>query len=181
MSKGDVTMGLRTSLLGCLTLAVTATLGCSRSSDTPQTAGAAAGGQTQSQTPVDTCAILSQDQIAGAVGNAVLAGQAAGAGSCSWSTEKRGDVTVLLIVHQKGSIREPILCEDVRKRGGSERVEGLDVATWKVSSTLGLFNSGEFEACGPKGFLSLQLNAERDEATLKKATLALVQLVLRRI
>ena len=109
----------------------------------------------------------------------MLAGQFVGAGSCSWDTEKRGDVSVLLIVHQKGSIREPILCEELRKGGGGERVEGLDVATWKVSSTLGLFNSGEFEACGPKGFLSLQLNGERDEATLKKATLALVQLVLR--
>ena len=174
-------MGRRTSLPGCVILAVmAATLACSRS-ETPQTGGGATSSPASSSRPADTCAILSQDQIAGAVGNAVLAGQPAGAGSCSWGTEKRGDVSVLLIVHQKGSIREPILCEDLRKSGGTERVEGLDAATWKVSSTLGLFNSGEFEACSPKGFLSLQLNGERDEATLKKATLALVQLVLRRI
>jgi hypothetical protein len=174
-------MGLRTSLLGCATLAFTAAmLGCS-SSEAPQSAGGAASGPTSSSTPANTCAILSQDQIAGAVGNPVLPGQAAGAGSCSWKTEKRGDVTVLLIFHEKGNIREPILCEELRKGGGGERVEGLDVANWKFSSTLGLFNSGEFEACGPKGFLSLQLNAERDEATLKKATLALVQLVLKRV
>jgi hypothetical protein len=42
-------------------------------------------------------------------------------------------------------------------------------------------NSGEFEGCGPNGYLSLQLNGERDGATLKKATLALVQLVQQRI
>ncbi len=173
-------MGLRTPFLGCATLAFTAAmLGCS-SSEAPQTAGGATGGPASMSTPADTCAILSQEQIAGAVGNAVLAGQVAGAGSCSWDTEKRGDVSVLLIFHRKGSIREPILCEELRKNGGGERVEGFDIATWKVSSTLGLFNSGEFQACGPKGFLSLQLNGERDEATLKKAALALVQLVLRR-
>lgn len=174
-------MGLRTSFGACATLAFTAaTLSCS-SSEAPQTAGGSTAGPASSSTPANTCAILSQDQIAGAVGNAVLAGQAVGAGSCSWDTEKRGDVSVLLIVHLKGSIREPILCEEVRKGGGGEPVEGLDVARWKVSSALGLFNSGEFEACGSKGFLSLQVNGERDEATLKKATLALVQLVLRRI
>jgi hypothetical protein len=174
-------MGLRAFLLGCATLAFTAaTLGCS-SSEAPQTAGGATGGPASSAPPASTCEILSQDQIASAVGNAVLAGQSVGAGSCSWDTEKRGDVSVLLIVHRKGSIREPILCDELRKGGGGERVEGLDVAKWKFGSALGLFNSGEFEACGPKGFLSLQLNAERDEATLKKATLALVQLVLRRV
>lgn len=174
-------MGLRTSLLGCAILAFTAaTAGCS-SSDTAETAGSAAGGAASSSTPAETCALLSLDQIAAAVSNAVLAGQAVGAGSCSWDTEKPSDVSVLVIVHRKGSIREPILCEELRKDGGGEKVEGLDVANWKFSNTLGLFNSGEFEACGPKGFLSLQLNGERDEVTLKKATLALVQLVLRRI
>jgi hypothetical protein len=34
---------------------------------------------------------------------------------------------------------------------------------------------------GPKGSLSSQLNWERDETTLEKPSLALVQLVLRRI
>lgn len=104
------------------------------------------------------------------------------AGDCSWNTENPDDVSVLLIVQRKGSIREPYLCEDLRKSGGSgERVEGLDVASWKFSSTTGLFNSGEFEACGPKGFLSLQLNGKRDEATLKQATLAIVRQVLQRL
>jgi hypothetical protein len=174
-------MGLRASRPGCTALALTAILlGCS-GSEAPQTEAGATSASTSSSTPADTCAILTQDQIAAAAGNAVLAGQAVGAGSCSWDTEKPSDVSVLLIVHRKGSIREPILCDEMRKGQGNERVEGLDVATWKFSNTLGLFNSGEFEACGSKGFLSLQLDGERDEATLKKATLALVQLVLSRI
>jgi hypothetical protein len=175
-------MPFRVSLLAGATLVLAAvSAGCS-SSEGPQSAGSATDGSTPAASPsADTCAILSQDQVAGAVGNPVLPGQAVGAGSCSWETEKRGDVSVLLIVHRKDSLRAPILCEAMRKGEGSERVEGLDAATWRVSNTLGLFNSGEFEGCGPKGFLSLQLNGERDEAALKKGTLALVQQILGRI
>jgi hypothetical protein len=169
---------------GLLTLGM---LSCS-SAEAPEKEGESSAASTESSPrsssspgPVATCAILTPDQIASAVGNPVLPGQGAGAGSCSWDTEKSGDVSVLLIVHQKGNIREPILCDELRKGGGSENVEGLDIAKWKFGSTLGLFNSGEFEGCGSKGFLSLQLNGERDEPTLKKATLAIVQLVLKRL
>ena len=88
---------------------------------------------------------------------------------------------MLLIVHRKGETREPYLCDDLRKSGGNERIEGLEVATWKFSNTVELFNSGEFEACGPKGFLSLQLNGERDEAKIKQATLTIVHHVLQRL
>jgi hypothetical protein len=43
---------------------------------------------------------------------------------------------------------------------------------------MGLFNSAELETCGPAGYISLTLNSERDEATLKAATLALFAGVL---
>lgn len=131
----------------------------------------------------DTCALVSQNEIANAVGNPVVKGQPFnGAADCKWETENPDHVSVLLIVHRAGSIREPILCDALRKGGGrGERLEGLDVATWKFSNTLGLFNSSEFEACGPKAFLSLQLNGKRDEAALKQATLAITRIVLPRL
>jgi len=160
------------------------TVGCGGSTAPQQTSGGATTNTPPAATAsgtADTCALLTQNEIAAAVGNPVLKAQSVGAGSCSWDNENPDHVSVLLIVHRVGSIREPYLCADLRKSGGSgERIEGFDVATWKFSSTIGLFNSGELEACGTKGFLSLQLNGKRDEASLKQATLAIVRQVLQR-
>jgi hypothetical protein len=164
-----------------IVLMIAAPIGCSGSAppDAKQTGQSAEVARASEST--DPCALISQSDLAAAVGNAVIKGEHQGAGTCKWGTENRDDVSVLLIAHKKGETREPYLCDDLRKSGGNERIEGLEVATWKFSNTLGLFNSGEFEACGPKGFVSLQLNGKRDEAKIKQATLAIVQHVLRRL
>ncbi len=155
-------------------------VGCSRSS--PQAAAegaksaatAAAGGLGTA----DPCALVSQRDVAAAVGNAVEKGQNQGGGTCKWDTPNTEDVSVLLIVHGKGDTSEPYLCGALRKNGGNERMEGLDVATWKFS-TMGIFNSGDFEGCGPKGYLTLQLSGKRDDAQLKKATFAIAGEILK--
>ena len=76
----------------------------------------------------------------------------------------------------------PCLCPELRKGGGGgQRVEGLgDTAVWKYASS-SLFNSGDLQACGPKGFLSLSLNGKRDEASLKPAALAIARHVFQRL
>jgi hypothetical protein len=168
-------LGLGTLLLVAVAIGCSGSDAPKQTTDTAQSTSAApSGGST-----ADTCGLVSQSEVTGAVGNPVLKGRPfTGSADCQWETEKPESVSVLLIVHKKGSLREPILCEELRKGSGSgERVEGLDVATWKFSNTLGLFNSGEFQACGPKAFLSLQLNGKRDEASLKQATLAIVRQV----
>jgi hypothetical protein len=162
-----------------IVLMIAAPIGCSRTAP-PDARQTGQGADVAAPASTDPCALISQSDLAAAVGNPVIKGEHQGAGTCKWATENRADISVLLIVHRKGETREPYLCDDLRKRGGNERIEGLEVATWKFENTLGLFNSGEFEGCGPKGFLSLQLNGEKDEAKVKQATLAIVRHVLQR-
>lgn len=109
-------------------------------------------------------------------------------GSRREGTYKRGVVehqqiliSALLIISHKGPMREPYLCDGLRKAGGNERVEGFDVATWKFSNAMAFFNTGDFEGCGPKGFVSLTLNGQGDEARLKQATLAIVRRVVQKM
>lgn len=133
---------------------------------------------------VDPCAVLSQSEVADAVGNPVLPGERQpGPAVCNWDTPERGQITVLLIWQPPGSLREPILCGEMRAGrevgGGGERLEGVaEVALWRFGTVFGLFNSGELETCGPKGYISLQLNGERDEATIKEAALRILQMVV---
>jgi len=163
-----------------------AATGCGGANAPPEagkgTAGAA-GGPARTGT-ADACALLSQSEIAEAVGNPVLKGQPfAGPEVCKWDTENPDHVSVLLTVRLKGSTREPYLCDELRKGGGGgERVEGLgDIAVWKFSSAARLFNSGDLETCGGKGFLSLSLNGKRDEPALKQAVLAIARKALERL
>lgn len=153
-------------------LLATLSFGCSRSAPGDATSSSEPAGQTQAS--LDPCALISQSDLEAAVGNKVSKGSREGAGTCDWDTENPADVSVLLIAHRKGDLREPYLCDDLRKTGGNETVEGLDVAIWKFSGNA-FFNSGNFDGCGPKGFLSLQVSGKRDEAHLKQATLALVR------
>jgi hypothetical protein len=103
----------------------------------------------------------------------------AGPEVCQWDTENPDHVSVLLTVRPKGSVREETLCSDLRQSGGEgERLSGLgDVAVWKFSSG-SLFNSGDLEACGPRGFVSISLNGKADEPKLKEAALVLVGQVM---
>ncbi len=163
-----------------LVVSTAAAIGCSQS--TPRQASqsaTAAAVKTATSNSVDRCALISQGEVAAAVGNAVEKGEPQIGGACKWSAATSEDVDVLLIAHAKGNTFETSLCEGVRKNGGNEKVEGLDVATWKFSKIVGPINSGELEGCGPKGFLSLQLNGKRDEAPLKKATLIIADRVLK--
>ena len=127
------------------------------------------------------CDLISQSEVAAAVGNPVLKGVQDGTSTCKWDTEKKEETSALLIISRKGSTREPYLCDGLRKQGGNEQVEGLDVATWKFSNAMRFFNSGDFEGCGPKGFVSLSLNGQPGEPELKKATLAIVRQVVQRM
>jgi hypothetical protein len=170
------------SALGVVVVgSLTATLvGCSRAESPRSEERATSSAASATSGSVDPCALMSQGDVAAAVGNPVAEGQHQGAGTCKWESVNRDDVGVLLIAHRKGEIREPYLCEPLLKDGGNERVEGLEVAKWDFSNTMGFFNTGEFEGCGPKGYISLQLNGRRDEARLKQATLAIVKQVLAR-
>ena len=153
------------------------------SSGSPQAQATTAPGQQGSRT-IDACALLSQAEIAAIVGNPVNAGeQYAGPEVCRWDTEKPEQVSVLLTVRAAGSVREQVLCPDLRAgKGSGAPLSGLgDVAYWEFSSALSLFNSGDLEMCGPKGFLSLSLNGQRAEPALKEATLAIARKVLGRL
>jgi hypothetical protein len=133
-----------------------------------------------SDTSGDACAALSQSEIEEAVGNPVLAGAPfAGPEVCDWDTENPDHVSVLLTVRPKGSTREEILCAGLRSSGGEgESLSGIgDVAFWKFSVGT-MFNSGDLEACGPRGFVSISLNGKTDEAKLKQAAVALVGRVI---
>jgi hypothetical protein len=122
------------------------------------------------------CALLSETEISEIMGAPVPVGvEFAGPEVCRWSNDEPPITSVLLMVRSAGTIREQVLCGDLRQGlGEGEPLDGLtDVALWRFSSTLGLFNSAELETCGPPGYVSLTLNSEQDEATLKAATLAL--------
>ena len=138
--------------------------------------GAAAAG------PVDACALLKEEEVSQIVGNAVGKGEHfAGSEVCKWNAEAP-NTTVLLTVRPAGSIRERALCPDLGKSGEGQRLDGIaDVAIWKFSNTIGLFNSGDLEACGKKGYVSLSLNGRQDEAKLKEATTAIARKVLQKL
>ncbi len=160
-----------------LALAVT---GCGGSeAPQPATENAKAAAATTGGS-ADACAMLSQDQVSGAVGNAVQPGEPfAGPEVCRWDTADPAQVSVLLTVRLPGSIREQALCRGLRDSGGKAPgfEEIADVSTWKFSS-MSLFNSGDFEGCGPKGFVSLSLSGKRDEGQLKQSTLTILRAVL---
>ena len=133
---------------------------------------------------VDACSLLTAKEIVDVVGNTVAEGKPfAGPEVCTWRTEDPTKVDVLLTVRAAGSIREQTLCADLRKAGSNaQRVDSLgDVSVWKFSREGPMFNSGDLEVCGPKGYLNLTLQGKRDEPTLKSATTALAQKVLERL
>jgi hypothetical protein len=132
-------------------------------------------------TQATACVLLSEIEISEIMGNSVPAGvEFAGPEVCRWSNDEPPITSVLLTVRPASSLREQVLCGDLRQGlGEGEPLDGLtDVALWRFSSSLGLFNSAELETCGPPGYVSLTLNSEQDEATLKAATLALFGRVL---
>jgi hypothetical protein len=137
------------------------------------------------QGAIDACKLLSEAEIAAAVGNPVEKGEyyAAGTEVCRWDTEEPDHVSVLLTVRGLGSDREKILCADLRgKAGSAQQISGVgEVATWEFSSMGTLFNSGDIESCGAKGFISLSLNGKADEATLKQAALTIIGKVMSRL
>ena len=169
------------SCVVALAVVIASTPGCSRSAAPPANETARQTAAPPSENSATACDLISDSDIAAAVGNPVLKGAPDGTGTCKWDTEKKEDTSALLIISRKGSLREPYLCDGLRKTGGTERVEGLDVATWKFSNAMKFFNSGDFEACGPKGFVSLSLNGKGDETHLKQATLAIVRQVVQRM
>jgi hypothetical protein len=149
---------------------------CSRSSSEGAVAPAAGGARTSSG-PVDACALLPASEVAAIVGNLVEPGQQfAGVEVCKWDAEP-GRVTALLTVRRAGSDREKILCAELGKgaEAGQRVTELGNVATWKFSNTMGLFNSGELESCGDKGYVSVTLNGKQDEAKLKDASVAIAR------
>lgn len=134
-----------------------------------------AAAEPAAETTADACSALSRSEIEQAVGNPVMEGAPdPGPEVCKWDTENPDHVSVLLIVRPKGSIREETLCADLRESGGGgERLSGLgDVAVWKFSAVGTMFNSGDLEACGAKGFVSVSLNGKADEPKLKQAAVS---------
>jgi hypothetical protein len=130
--------------------------------------------------PSDACKALSRSDIEQAVGNPVLEGEhEASSEVCDWETEDPDDTGVMLVLRPKGGIHEQTLCADLPNSTEGERIPGLgDVAVWKFSAMGSLFNSGDLEACGARGFVSISINGNGDEAKLKEAATTLVRKVL---
>jgi hypothetical protein len=151
---------------------------CSRSSSAgAPDPGAGAAPARAASGPVDACALLPTSEIAAIVGNAVEQGQPfAGVEVCKWDAEP-GRVTALLTVRRAGSDREKVLCAELGKGvDAGQRITELGrVATWTFSNTMGLFNSGELESCGDKGYVSVTLNGKQDEAKLKEGSVAIAR------
>jgi hypothetical protein len=157
---------------------------CGGAKTSQAAAGARSAGAAQpaeAATTSNTCSLLTDKEIEQTVGNPVLKGQPyMDNATCKWDTEKREDTTVLLMVHRTDSLQAPILCKELRTTGGTgDRVQGLDVGSWKFEDHH-FFKTGDFEGCGPKGFLSLQLNGAGNEESLKRATLTLAGKVAQR-
>jgi hypothetical protein len=152
--------------------------GCSggnaASDGAPETATAQAGGG-----PADACRLLTPAEVASIVGNAVEPGAAfAGPEVCKWDAPA-GNTTVLLTVRPKNSTRETYLCQELRKSAEARRIDGLgDAAVWTFSNTMGLFNSGELETCGDKGYVAVSVDGKADQPTLRAAAEAIVRKVL---
>ncbi len=149
---------------------------CSRSSG-EAAVDPAAGRARASSGPVNACALLPASEIGTIVGNPVEPGQPfAGVEVCKWDAEP-GRVTALLTVRRRGSDREKVLCAELGKsaEAGQRLTELGNVATWKFSNTMGLFNTGELESCGDKGYVSVTLNGKQDETKLKDASVAIAR------
>jgi hypothetical protein len=131
----------------------------------------------------DACRLLSTADVAAAVGNPVLDGTPdAGPEVCKWDTENPDHVSVLLIARLKGSAREQALCAEVRRVASAGKgLSGLgEAATWKFSRVGTMFNSGDLEVCDAKGYLSLGLNGQQDEAALQQAASTLARAIVSR-
>jgi hypothetical protein len=167
-----------------VSLFVTIAVACGGSSAERSASPGEESAEPAAETDGDACAALLQNEIERVVGNPVLKGEPyAGPEVCQWDTENPDHVSVLLTIRAKGSIREETLCSDLRQAGGDgERLSGLsglgEVAVWKFSAVGSMFNSGDLEACGPRGFVSISLNGKADEPKLKEAAVVLVGTVM---
>jgi len=169
--------------VACATLIAALLSGCGGQRSKPQYANTSDSPAKETRS-ADACSLLTEREVAQVVGNAVDKGRTfASLEDCKWDTEDPSNVDVLLIAHAAGSIREQVLCADLGKADNSgQRVAGLgNIAVWKFSKEGSLFNSGNLEICGPKGFLSLTLQGKRDEPTLKNAAINLATKVIERL
>jgi hypothetical protein len=132
----------------------------------------------------DACALLSAAEIAEVVGNPVGPGEhQAGPEVCRWARAQADDVSVLLTVRLRGSEREQLQCGLLRQGGDFDRPipDRGDVALWRFSDTASVFNSGDLETCGPKGYVGLSLGGVRDIRSLQEAAQVLQAMVVERI
>ncbi len=169
----------RLMLIACLAAA-----GCGGSSDSPPAAsGGPAAAPAAGSRNVDACRLLTQEEIAAALGNTVTAGRPeAGLEVCDWDSESPTDADLLLMVRPKGSQREQVLCADVRNAAAAGKgLAGIgEAATWKFSS-MGMFNSGELEVCDARAYWSLSVNGKGDSDTLQRAALTLARAAMGRL
>jgi len=157
-------------------------------SSAPANSNAAAASGQASGTPAtgsrtaDACRLLTPDEIAALVGNAVAPGHPeVTPGVCKWGTEQPDQIDVLLMVYLKGSTREQVLCKDVRDAAAQGKgFPGIgDAATWKFSR-IGI-DSGDLEVCGSEGYLSLSLNGKGEASKFETAAVSLARKVIARL
>lgn len=154
---------------------------CGGSSNSTSSPGGGAAVTTLIGT-ADACKMLTAAEVAEAVGNPIQAGRpSAGPEVCNWDADQ-GQTSAALIVRLKGSIREQVLCPELRREVAANKgLDGIgEVATWQFSNTLGLFNNTELAVCDAKGFVHVALNGKPDEAKLKDASLALARKAMAR-
>jgi hypothetical protein len=72
-----------------------------------------------------------------------------------------------------------VLYPELRKSSEARRIDGIgDAAVWKFSNTMGLFNSGELETCGDKGYIAVSVDGKGDEPKLRTAAESILRKVL---
>ncbi len=146
----------------------------------PQT-GLGAPGDAPAVKP--TCELLTRDEVAQVLGNAVSAGVPAGR-DCAWGTDVDGGTGLNLTVDKPAAGQVASIC-DFRKASVSkenqEQVRGVgNSAVWSVQS-LSLLTQGNLVACYDNAVVWVIVTGEKDPDALKSTATKVADTVRDRV
>lgn len=155
---------------------------------TSTSAGDVAGAASTNATvplPKPACELLSQDDVAKALGNAVKPAVPAEASNCTWGTNVDGGSSLDLTVVKPSAQGATQACADQRKtlpRGvAKDQVSGVgDSAVW-VFEELTTIKQGHLLACWKDGVVVVLITGEHDGAALQTTAKAVAEEVHHRI
>jgi hypothetical protein len=127
------------------------------------------------------CELLTVDDIAAALGNAVNAPTPAEAANCTWGTAVDGGTSLDLTVVKVAPGASAEACRDQRntlpRAAAKEAVSGVgDSATWVVEQ-LTTIKQGHLVACWKDGVVVVLLTGEKDAAALQATAKGLAETV----